>query len=473
MSEHRRPIAFTEVTLRDGEQQEKRCSVMPVEDRLTVFDRIGDTGIDRIEIGHLGNEHDQEFARALVNHIDTRSSDGDHRYDRVDLQVLFGSQQNILDDGIAALDGFDPDRVVVHVYDRASPNLRALAGEPYSARQSAGRVFEAAQMALRRGFRRFSVSGEGTVDPDLPVETAIHDFYLPLLVQLDKAGAADINVNMPNTFGSSLGGEWDEVGMEYFVRAIKAFHPDITTSIHVHNDHGSAVEYSLAAIMAGFDRVEGTLNGMGERAGNTDLTDTAVRLTELARLHVEARHKTLQARRVAGAVAVRSTLWHERYMDESVLRSSANWYAAARSIAATYDTMNRFHRSSLGNPEAYGAGAGPHAQANKEFLIDPVNKPLWRNYGRAAIEHAIWGRPEAWQIIEVNRQRIQHITLATDAAGNSSEAVWSDAIEECSETAREQAITNALSLMGDIVGVMAADETKAVPMERPSFLALA
>lgn len=459
MRENRQPISFTEVTLRDGEQQDKAHAVTPVEDRLEVFDQIVSTGIDRIEIGHLGNPHDQSFARALVTHIADKSAAGDERYDRVDLQVLFGSQQDKLEAGIAALEGFDPHRVVVHVYDRVSPNLLNLASEPYSARQSAIRVLEVAQMALERGFTRFSVSGEGTVDPDLSVDEALDEFYLPLISWLQNGGAQDINVNLPNTFGSSLMGEWDESGMRRFNERVKEFSPEVTTSIHVHNDHNSAVEVAWAALLAGIDRAEGTMNGMGERSGNMDITDLGVRATESARAEVEFRHK-MERDRFAGRAAVKASIWDERYLDENILRNSDNWFTAAQTIAEIYGTQNRFYKSSLGNPEAYGAGAGPHAQANKEFLIDPVNKPLWRNYGRAAIEHAIWGRPEAWQIIEVDRERIKRITLETHAAGNSNEAVWSDSIEECSEQARQQAIANARSLMDEIIGVMAAEDSR-------------
>lgn len=464
-----RPIGFTEVTLRDGEQQNKVQPFMWVEDRLDVFDEIVATGIDRVEIGHLGNEHDVNFAGALVKHITEKSQAGDERYDNVSLQVLFGSQVELLDEGISALDGFDPDRVVVHVYDRSSPNLRGLAAEPYSTRESAERVIDAARVAIERGYTNFSISGEGTVDPDLSIDEAVNDFYIPIIDSLQAEGAASINVNLPNTFGSSLGGEWDETGLGIFNDAIKDHAPEVTTSIHVHNDYSSASEYALAAVRAGFDRIEGTITGMGERAGNVSLADVMVLMLESGRAIVEARER--QRQRV-GRVALRHSVWDERHLARSIVDNLENWYRAGHRIGTIYGTMNRFHKTALGNEEAYGAGSGPHAHANQEFLRDPVNKPLWRNYGRAAIVHAMMGRPEAWQIVEVDPERIRQITLATHAAGGSTERILAEEIEECDDEARTRAIQNAKALMNQIAEVVSAPATQ--PAEhRPKAFATA
>lgn len=452
------PIGFTEVTLRDGEQQNKIQAVMDIPDRIAVFDEIVATGIDRVEIGHLGNEHDVRFARALVGHIAAKSEAGDERYDRVGLQVLFGSQVDLIDEGIAALDGFDPDRVVVHVYDRSSPNLRNLATDPYSTRESAQRVIEAANVAIERGYTNLSISGEGTVDPDLSIDEAVNDFYLPVIDALHENGASSININLPNTFGSSLGGEWDETGLGIFNATIKNHAPDVTTSIHVHNDYNSASEYALAAIRAGFDRIEGTIIGMGERAGNVALADVMVLLLESGRSVVEARNRQRQR---LGGTALRHSIWDSRHLDKSIVDNLENWFEAGQTIGTIYGTLNRFHKTSLGNEEAYGAGSGPHAHANQEMLRDPVNKPLWKNYARSALVHAALGRPEAWRIIEVDPEWIREITLATHAAGGSTERILADEIPECSNEARAQAIENARQVIAQITAVVSGRASQA------------
>jgi hypothetical protein len=452
-------IRLKDVTLRDGEQQDKKHAVMDVQDRIRVFDELIDAGINTIEIGHLGNQHDIDFTQKLVEHIEEKGRDGDFRYDEVGLQVLFGSQTDLIEKGVAALDGFDSERVTVHVYDRASPNLRGLASEPYSIRESAQRVIEAAAVALDKGYKNISISGEGTVDPDLSIDDAAEKFYLPIIDQLKLLGAENINVNLPNTFGSSLEGEWNEVGLGEFDRRIKNIYPDVTTSIHVHDDFNSATEYALAAIKAGFDTVEGTMIGMGERSGNVALVDVMARLLESARSVAEAEDKSARFGFI-GRSALASTIWHSRHIEDSVATGLNNWFKASQAIADIYGTQNRFHQTSLGNQEAYGAGSGPHAHANQEMLRDPVNKPLWRNYGRVALVHAMLGRPEARQIIEVDPERIRQITLATHAAGGSTERVLSDTIPECIPGERAKAIQLADNLMLKVLAVAVAASRK-------------
>jgi isopropylmalate/homocitrate/citramalate synthase len=447
----RQPIHFTSVDLRDGEQQEKAEAIMPIGDRIRIFDHIVDTGIKRIEIGHLGNEHDAEFARALVQYITQESDRGDESYDDVELQVLFGSQLE-LTGGIDALEGFDPDRVVVHLYDRVSPALRNLAATPYTIGDSAARVAEAAKSVIEKGYRNISISGEGTVDPDVSAEAAAQNFYIPIIQAIKRAGAAKINVNLPNTFGSSLGGEWNKFGLKNFDALIKHRFPDVTTSIHVHNDHNSATEVALTAIEAGFDTVEGTLFGMGERSGNVALADVMVRLLEDARQVVEVQQRWDLVSQIAQE-AVMTSVWVDRALDPKLVEGAVNWHRAAQEIAITYDTENRLHKTSLGNPEAYAAGSGPHAHANQEALKDPIEKPLWRNYGRAALIHAMLGRQEAKQVIAIDPDRYREITLATHAAGGSTRRILDEEVVECTDSARDEALRQARQMIDRIFSV--------------------
>lgn len=451
-AEGRQPIYFTAVDLRDGEQQRKRYDVMPIEDRIAVFDQIVNAGIGRVEIGHLGNPHDVEFARALVQHIDQQAEAGDERYETVELQALFGSQMDRTS-GIEALDGFDKDRVIVHVYDRVSPGLRGLAAKPYSIEESAGRVADAALDFAERGYTKFSISGEGTVDPEIMPRQAADQFYIPVIDRLTEAGSTNININLPNTFGSSPGGEWGEAGMRVFNDRVKDAHPDVTTSIHVHNDHNSATEVAMAAIRAGFDSVEGTMIGMGERSGNVALVDVMTVLLEDGRQQLEVQRRWHVASHAA-KTAVMASLWHSRSIDAAMMRHLTHWHQAGTTISAIYDTTNRWERTSLGNPDAYDAGSGPHAHANREYLHDPVRNPLWRNYGRIALVHAMMGRPEAQQIISVNRGRLREISLLTHAAGGSSHQMHGEEVVECSEERRHQAIAMAGAEMDAIVGVV-------------------
>lgn len=425
-------IGLTEVTLRDGMQQDNitQGEPTPISDRISVFDSLVVAGMQRIEIGHLGNEDglDVAFASALVDHITAAEAAGDTRYEGVELQVLFGSQQELIDKGVKALDGFDKERVIVHVYDRLSPGLRDLATESYTSQMSAQRVIDATQIAIDHGFTRFSISGEGAIDPKADVDEAV-EFYTTISDAIHERGAEEVNVNLANTFGFSASEEtFGE--LYHFNREVKRDRDFVTTSVHVHNDYNSAPHYALTAIKAGFDRVEGTMIGMGERAGNVALADVVVRLLEHARAEVDkAEYGT--ARRFLGLSAVRESIWKQRYLEPSVLNALGSFYETCVSIADTFGTHNRFGKTSLGNPEAYDAGSGPHAHANREFLKDPVRKPLWESYGAVALIHAALGNPKALGIIGVDVDQIKKITLITHATmgSRSTKDVLNDDVE--------------------------------------------
>ncbi len=419
----KQPIEFVDVTQRDGEQME--INPVTIEDRIAVFDELVKTGIKIFEIGHLGNsgregkdEGDQAYARALINHI-AEMELVDSRYTDVKLQVLFGSQEAIISEGLEALDGFDKERVIIHVYDRLSESLRNLATIPYTQEQSARRVCAAADIALARGFTHFSVSGEGATD--CSVDQAI-EYYTHIAQYLDVHGAESINLNLANTFGSPPEGEWDSIGLAYFNMMVKLKTPGVTTSVHVHNDDTSATEFSIAAIRAGFDKVEGTLIGMGERSGNVALCDVIIRLLEIARIQVESSRKPTSIFRL-GSLASRNSIFAERYIPESIASDLSYWHAASQKIAEIYGTTRRFEGTSLGDPEAYNAGSGPHDNAALRALMNPAKNPLWRNYLRIALIHSMLGRPEAEGIIEADPVVIKNITVDGRAGGGATSRI--------------------------------------------------
>lgn len=451
------PIFITEVTLRDGMQQDNiqhsAGEFTSIEDRLAVFDALVGAGMERIEIGHLGNEDGQDiaFARKLVSHINDAKSTGDTRYDNVKLQVLFGSQKDLIERGVEALEGFDKNNVIVHVYDRISPNLRHLATEDYTGDESAYRIIDAAEIALGHGFKHFSISGEGATDPDLDIDEVV-GFYTTVTDALLERGAKSVNCNLANTFGYSV---TDETFAElaYFNANVKAGRPSsVTTSIHVHNDYNDAPGYAITAIRAGFDRIEGTMIGMGERAGNVAIADVIVRLLEDARSRIDRESRGTTMRRL-GSSMVQESIWDSRFIEPSVIKAYAGMYAACATIANIFGTQNRWYKTSLGNPEAYDAGSGPHAHANREYLRDPNGKPLWRNYGSSALVHAILGRPEAIQIIEVDPKRIQAITIQTHAAGGSTNQVLTGEVVAAPEAERHQSVKTARAMIEKITSM--------------------
>lgn len=431
--EERKPIYFVDVTQRDGEQM--RIDEVEVRERLDAFDALASTGIKTFEIGHLGNGTDQTYAEALVQHINKNSD-----YDDISLQVLFGSQSEIVTNGLQWLEGFDKDRVVVHVYDRLDENMRDLAANYYSFQESADRVSSAIDIACENGFRRFSVSGEGATGAS--VGDAMQ-YYAAILKHCEeKEEDLEVNVNLPSTNGSSAVGTWRSDELESFNSVIKNQFPTATTSIHAHNDFGSAVEFSVQAVMAGFDKVEGTLIGMGERTGNVSLGDVAMRLIEIA--------KAEKGPNVAKSIG-RTALFETRTLPIEMVQMMGNFYSASQEIAQIYGVQHRFERTAFGDPEAYNAGCGPHDQASARALEDPVRWPLYKSYIPRALADAILGRPQALAIIKAEPEAIRDITINGHAAGGSTFKIENDEIELASVERRNEAEEIALREVREIL----------------------
>ncbi|MBA4389037.1 MAG: 2-isopropylmalate synthase [Verrucomicrobia bacterium] len=96
------------------------------------------------------------------------------------------------------------------------------------------------------------------------------DYLVDLYTAAAEAGATTLNI--PDTVGYAIPEEYGEM-IAYVAGRVKARFPDVVISVHCHNDLGLAVSNSLAAIRAGARQVECTINGLGERAGNTSLEE--------------------------------------------------------------------------------------------------------------------------------------------------------------------------------------------------------
>jgi len=85
-------------------------------------------------------------------------------------------------------------------------------------------------------------------------------------------GAGATSVNIPDTVGYAVPEEFGEL-IHYLIRKIPVLGKKVILSVHCHNDLGLAVANSLAAILAGANQVECTINGIGERAGNASMEE--------------------------------------------------------------------------------------------------------------------------------------------------------------------------------------------------------
>ncbi len=97
-----------------------------------------------------------------------------------------------------------------------------------------------------------------------------HDFLIEVCRAAVEAGATTINI--PDTVGYATPADFVEL-MDRVFREVKGDRDEVTMSVHCHNDLGLAVANSLSSIHAGARQIEGAINGIGERAGNTSIEE--------------------------------------------------------------------------------------------------------------------------------------------------------------------------------------------------------
>jgi isopropylmalate/homocitrate/citramalate synthase len=455
-------LHITDVTLRDGQQQQ--TNEVTTAERVAVFDSIISTGVDRVEIGHLGNGNgDQQLAGEIVRRVAEREGE-DERYANVKLQVLFGSQENLIEEGIGVLQtafqeqyGEDwqakmADKVVVHVYDRVDENLTSISSSPYDAKESARRVTTASQHAIDAGFKHFSVSAEAATA--VTPETAIQ-FYRSLSQYLVSHGAETVGANLANTYGYSANAEWNTATLAAFNAAVKyGFEPgQVTTSIHTHNDVDNAVGFSMGAIVAGFDRVEGTLTGMGERAGNVASVDVVARMVEAARHEEEQQYRASTIAQFAGRRSLSRTV----QLDPGIITNINNWYSAGEEVSRIFGehAEYRWRRTAVGNPYAHDNGSGPHDQTMRAAIENPVEHPPYRNYGWALATNNIFGRPNTAEVAIGDPNAVQKITVGNHAGGGSTRAVLDGSVQRADTDSVERATKNLRGYQQAILGRLA------------------
>ena len=112
----------------------------------------------------------------------------------------------------------------------------------------------------------FSPEDAGRSDPD---------FLYVVLGEAIKAGATTLNI--PDTVGYTTPDEFGEL-IDGIIKNTPGMHEDITVSVHCHDDLGLATANALAGIQAGARQAEVTINGIGERAGNTSLEEVVMTL---------------------------------------------------------------------------------------------------------------------------------------------------------------------------------------------------
>jgi len=261
------PPQWCSVDLRDGNQA--LIDPMDLERKQRLFDLLVKIGFKQIEVGFpSASQTDFDFVRALIEQ--------DKVPDDVSIQVLTQARPHLIDRTFEALRG--AKSAIVHVYNATDPAFRRVVFGV-----SKQECIEIAVEATARIRQRMSEAPETRwtfqYSPELFTTTEM-DFAKQIVeAVMETYGAsaeAPMIVNLPATVEVATPNNYaDQV--EWFCRHV-ANRDALIVSVHPHNDRGTGVAAAELTVMAGADRVEGTLFGNGERTGNVDLVTLAMNL---------------------------------------------------------------------------------------------------------------------------------------------------------------------------------------------------
>jgi 2-isopropylmalate synthase len=255
------------VDLRDGNQA--LVEPMGPEKKRRMFEMLVKLGFKEIEVGFpAASETDFAFVRELV--------EGNLLPDDVTIQVLTQSRAELIDKTFEAIRG--TKRAIVHLYNSTSELQRRVvfgldkAGIIDIAVTGARQIRDlAARMPETEIIYQYSPESFSGTELDFAVEIceAVMDVWRP-------THEKKMIVNLPGTVEMATANVYADQ-IEWFARHVRD-RDSLVLSLHPHNDRGTAVAATEFAIMAGADRVEGTLFGNGERTGNVDVITLALNL---------------------------------------------------------------------------------------------------------------------------------------------------------------------------------------------------
>jgi 2-isopropylmalate synthase len=258
---------WASVDLRDGNQA--LAIPMNVDEKLEMFSMLVAIGFKEIEVG-FPSSSDTEFAfiRRLVE--ENRIPDD------VSVQVLVQAREHLIRRTFESLEGVPT--AIVHLYNSTSPLQRRVtfnkSKEEIKNIAVEGTLLVKSLVPTLSGTKvRFQYSPESfsdtEVDYALEVCEAVMDAWEPtekdpIILNLP----ATVEMATPNVHADQI---------EWFCRHMRERDKAII-SLHTHNDRGTGVAATELGLMAGADRVEGTLFGNGERTGNLDIVTVALNL---------------------------------------------------------------------------------------------------------------------------------------------------------------------------------------------------
>ena len=255
------------VDLRDGNQA--LIEPMGSERKNRMFSLLCKLGFKEIEVGFpSASKTDYDFVRDLIENKKIPSD--------VNIQVLTQAREELIIKTFESLKG--ASKGIIHFYNSTSTLQRKVVfnqdkdGVKKIATDAAKLI---KKLALENSDTEwsFEYSPESFTGTELEYAREVCDNVVEILKQVSKNKIiinlpATVEMSTPNIYGDQI--EWMSKNLKN--------RNDICLSLHPHNDRGTAVAASEFGIMAGADRVEGTLFGNGERTGNVDIVTIALNM---------------------------------------------------------------------------------------------------------------------------------------------------------------------------------------------------
>ena len=256
------------VDLRDGNQA--LPVPMSVEEKLEMFDLLVEVGFRQIEVGFpSASETEFNFLRRLV--------EGKLIPDEVQVQVLVQAREHLICRTFEALEGVE--NAIVHMYNSTSPLQRRVTFGDASREDIRKMAVDGATMVRELIPTVPGTSIDLEYSPESFSDTEL-DFALEVCESVMEVWAPTpekpVILNLPATV------EWTTPNIhadqiEWFCRNIRE-RESVHVSLHTHNDRGTGIAATELGLLAGADRVEGTLFGNGERTGNLDIVTAALNM---------------------------------------------------------------------------------------------------------------------------------------------------------------------------------------------------
>ncbi len=260
------PPAWCSVDLRDGNQA--LIEPMNLEEKLEFFKLLVKIGFKEIEVGFpAASDTEYEFLRALIErHLVP---------DDVTLQVLTQAREHIIKKTFAALEG--APKAIVHLYNSTSVAQREQVFKKDKdailkiAVDGAKLLDKLAKETDGNFSFEYSPESFTGTEPEYALEVcnAVIDVWNPtpdrkVIINLP----ATVEMSLPHVYASQI---------EYMSKNLRC-RENVILSLHPHNDRGTGVADAELGLLAGADRIEGTLFGNGERTGNVDIITLAMNM---------------------------------------------------------------------------------------------------------------------------------------------------------------------------------------------------